>query len=49
VKADKWAAAQDGVSELASLHSATWAPDAEAVIGTATEALTAAALDLLKK
>ncbi|GAA0439967.1 amidohydrolase [Microbacterium terregens] len=49
VPADKWAEAQDGVAELPSLHSAGWAPDAEAVIGTATEALTAAALDVLKK
>jgi amidohydrolase len=30
-----------------TLHSPYWAPDAEAVIGTATEAITAAALDLL--
>ena len=45
----KWDAAQAGKASLASLHSATWAPDAEAVIGTATEAMTAAALDILKK
>jgi hippurate hydrolase len=49
VKSDSWAAAQAGQASLPSLHSATWAPDAEAVIGTATEALTAAALDVLKK
>jgi amidohydrolase len=34
---------------LPSLHSAYWAPDAEAVIGTATEAMTAAALDVLRR
>ena len=34
---------------LPSLHSPFWAPDAEAVISTATEALTVATLDLLKK
>lgn len=34
---------------LPSLHSATWAPDAEKVISTATEALTSAALELLPK
>jgi amidohydrolase len=32
-----------------TLHSPYWAPDAEAVIGTATEAMTAAALDLLRR
>ncbi len=40
---------QGGQARLPSLHSAYWAPDAEAVIGTATEAMTAAALDILKK
>lgn len=45
----KWTPAQDGLAKLPSLHSATWAPDAAAVVGTATEALTAAALDVLKK
>jgi amidohydrolase len=34
---------------LPSLHSPYWAPDAQAVIATATEAMTAAALDLMKK
>jgi amidohydrolase len=34
---------------LPSLHSAFWAPDAEKVISTATEAMTAAAMDLMKK
>jgi amidohydrolase len=32
-----------------TLHSPNWAPDAEAVISTGTEAMTAAALDLLKR
>lgn len=34
---------------LPSLHSPFWAPDAEKVIRTASEALTIAALDILKK
>ncbi|MET0310083.1 MAG: amidohydrolase [Sphingomonas sp.] len=45
----KWDAAQKDKTGLPSLHSAFWAPDAEAVIGTATEAMTAAALDILRK
>lgn len=45
----KWDAAQAGKATLPSLHSAYWAPDAEAVIATATEAMTAAALDVLKR
>jgi amidohydrolase len=49
VPADKWAASDNGKKPLPSLHSAYWAPDAEQVIGTATEAMTAAALDILKK
>ncbi|NYT42831.1 amidohydrolase [Sphingomonas sp. R-74633] len=49
VPAEKWAASDDGKKPLPSLHSAYWAPDAEKVIGTATEAMTAAALDILKK
>lgn len=43
-----WDAAQASGKPLPSLHSPFWAPDAEAVIGTATEAMTAAALDLMK-
>ena len=35
--------------QLPSLHSPFWAPDAEAVISTATEAMTIAALDVLRK
>jgi amidohydrolase len=37
------------LSKLPSLHSPYWAPDAEKVISTATEALTLTALDILKK
>ena len=39
--------AQAGKGELPSLHSPFWAPDAEKVIATASEAMTAATLDLL--
>ena len=49
VPKDKWEATSGDHSKLPSLHSPFWAPDAEAVISTATEALTVAALDLLKK
>ncbi|MEO6199094.1 MAG: amidohydrolase [Sphingomicrobium sp.] len=45
----KWDAAGGDAAKLPSLHSPFWAPDAEAVIATATEAMTALALDLLKK
>jgi hippurate hydrolase len=47
--ADKWKAAGGDQAKLPSLHSPYWAPDAEAVISTATEALTLASLDILKK
>ncbi len=46
---EKWDAAGGDTLKLPSLHSPFWAPDAEAVISTATEALTVASLDLLKK
>ena len=46
---DKWTAAGGDQAKLPSLHSPFWAPDAEAVISTATEALTLATLDILKK
>ncbi|WP_423607004.1 amidohydrolase [Sphingomonas sp. MS122] len=50
VPQDKWDAAQAaGGRGLPSLHSSKWAPDAEKVIGTAAEAMTAAALDVLKR
>ena len=45
----KWDAVKGDISKLPSLHSPMWAPDAEAVIGTATEAMTDLAMDLLKK
>ena len=45
----KFEAAQRGEATLSSLHSPFWAPDAEKVIATAAEALTAATLDLLPK
>jgi hippurate hydrolase len=44
-----WDAAKGDQAKLPSLHSPFWAPDAEAVISTATEAMTVAALDVLKK
>ncbi|MBB5684415.1 amidohydrolase [Sphingobium boeckii] len=43
-----WDKAGGDTQKLPSLHSPFWAPDAEAVISTATEAMTAAALDILK-
>jgi amidohydrolase len=46
---DKWNEAGGDVQKLPSLHSPFWAPDAEAVISTATEAMTLAALDILQK
>lgn len=45
----KWEAAGGDPTKLPSLHSPFWAPDAEAVISTATEAMTATALHLLGK
>ncbi|QUL38865.1 amidohydrolase [Erythrobacter sp. JK5] len=42
-----WEASQRGEAELVSLHSPFWAPDAPVVIATATEALTAATLNLM--
>lgn len=45
----EWERAQKGEIELPSLHSSLWAPDAQAVISTATEALVAATLDLMPK
>jgi len=44
----KWDAAGGDETKLPSLHSAYWAPEAEAVISTATEAMTIAAIDTLK-
>ena len=45
----KWDAAQGDITQLPSLHSPLWAPDADAVISTAVEAMTTAAMDVLKK
>lgn len=45
----KWDAAGGDIRKLPSLHSAYWAPDAEAVITTGVEAMTTLALDQLKK
>lgn len=49
VPTEDWAAAQAGDKDLPSLHSPFWAPDAEAVVGTGAEALSAAALSILAK
>ena len=45
----KWDAAGGDDTKLPSLHSPFWAPEADTVISTATEAMTLAALDILKK
>jgi metal-dependent amidase/aminoacylase/carboxypeptidase family protein len=42
-------AAKGGGKPLPSLHSPFWKPDAEKVIAVGAEALTAAAMDLMKK
>ncbi|WP_086735587.1 amidohydrolase [Erythrobacter colymbi] len=49
VPREQWDKAQRGEITLPSLHSSFWAPDAPAVIATATEAMTAATLDLMAK
>ena len=49
VPKDKWDAAKGDITKLPSIHSPFWAPDAEAVISTAVEAMTTAALTVLKK
>ncbi|MHA6333708.1 amidohydrolase [Qipengyuania sp. CAU 1752] len=46
---DEFAAAERGETSLPSLHSPFWAPDAEKVIATASEALTAATLDIFAR
>jgi len=48
VPQDQFDRAAAGEESLPSLHSPYWAPDAEKVVATATEAMTAATLDLLK-
>lgn len=45
----KWDAAGGDPAKLPSLHSAFWAPDAEKVIATGSEAMVTAAMDLLAK
>lgn len=47
VPQEEFARAEKGEIELPSLHSPFWAPDAEAVISTAAEAMAAATLDLM--
>jgi hippurate hydrolase len=49
VPAKQWEAANGDAAKLPSLHSPFWAPEAEAVISTAAEAMTVAAMDVLKK
>jgi amidohydrolase len=43
----QWDAVAGDTTRLPALHSAQWAPDAQGVIATAIEAMTAGALDLL--
>ncbi len=45
----KWRAAAGDPTKLPSLHSPFWAPDPEPTIATATEAMTAAALGILRR
>jgi len=45
----RWDAAAGDMSSLPSLHSPFWAPDAEAVISTAVEAMVVAALRILQQ
>lgn len=45
----KWDAVNGDTTKLPALHSPLWAPEAETVISTATEAMTVTALDILKK
>ena len=49
VPAEKMAAAQAGQISLPSLHNPFWAPQADKVIATGSEAMTVLALDILKK
>lgn len=49
VPQQQYDAAMTSGKGLPSLHSPFWAPDAEKVIATATEAMTAAAMNLMKK
>jgi hippurate hydrolase len=45
----KWDAAKGDIGKLASIHSPFWAPDPAVTIGTATEAMVTAALELMPK
>jgi amidohydrolase len=45
----RWEASRNGGPPLPSLHSPFWAPEAETVIATATEAMTVAALGVLER
>ncbi len=49
VPADKMAAAAAGQATLPSLHSPFWAPQADKVIASASEAMTVLALDILEE
>jgi hippurate hydrolase len=49
VPADAMAKAAAGQTTLPSLHSPFWAPDAQKVISTASEAMTLLALDIMKR
>ncbi len=49
VPMDEYQASKKNGTKLPSLHSPLWAPDAEKVIATGAEALTAAALSIMKK
>ncbi|VAV87618.1 Peptidase M20D, amidohydrolase, partial [hydrothermal vent metagenome] len=49
VPMDEYQASKKDGTKLPSLHSPLWAPDAEKVIATGAEALTAAALNIMKK
>jgi hippurate hydrolase len=45
----RWDAVHGDVTQLPSLHSPFWAPEAETVIATATEAMTVAAMGVLAR
>jgi amidohydrolase len=45
----RWDAVKGDITRLPSLHSPFWAPDAQAVISTAVEAMTSAAMGVLAK
>jgi amidohydrolase len=49
VPAADWEKSGGDLTKLPSIHSPFWAPDAEKVIATASEALTVAAMDIMKK